>query len=165
MNPAYALAKLTTKSVQIDGTGFGGKRPDNLVIAGALAFKNPKTGKKIAKEVEALARYKYVFDDSCIKPLIDNMVLVFTESNLKPETLENLSRVAILNYKHVQLRFNKESRTHERYELKNAQLAALIGIERQSFTQTHRGLYDDMYHHLVSLDCLLSEHVNATMGD
>lgn len=165
MNAAYALSKLAPKSLSIDGVGFGNKKPDTPDINGALGFKNPRTKKKIAAEVEAMARYKYVFDDSCFIQLVENLVKTFTKTTLKPETLENMCRSAVLNYKHVLLKFNNRTGAQERYELKNAQLAALIGIERQSFTQTHRRLYDDMYDHLVSLDCAVTEHINATMVD
>ncbi|MGJ8680498.1 hypothetical protein [Paraglaciecola sp.] len=166
-NPIKALARLTTKSKQIDGMGFGGTAPDNLEVAGALAFPHPFTKKKLKKEAEALGRFKYCFDDSCQKVLVLTLVNFAKEQGykFKEETINNLCRVSVINYKHSLLKFNKETREHERYELKDSQLSALLNIGRQSFTKKHRELYNKLYDELLQLDLMVQHHLRGTLSE
>ena len=63
-NPIRELARMTTKSKQIDGMPFGGTAPDVNEVAGALAMRHPETQLKLDKHAYYLARLLYADDSS-----------------------------------------------------------------------------------------------------
>jgi hypothetical protein len=163
---AYELAKLTTKSKQIDGMGFGGSGlADNLVVAGAMGMRNPENKKRLSKQAELLVRYAYAFDESCRKPLSDQLFLIFRAKPTKfeDETIIGLCRVTITTYKHTLLSYNIKTKEHTAFRLSDSQLAACIGLNRKNITSSHRRMFDEMFQQLCVWESDASEHLSATL--
>jgi hypothetical protein len=163
---AYELAKLTTKSKQIDGMGFGGSGlADNLVVAGAMGMRNPENKRRLSKQAELLVRYAYAFDESCRKPLSDQLFLMFRAKATKfeDETILGLCRVTITTYKHTLISYNIKTKEHTAFALNDSQLAACIGLNRKNITSSHRRMFDEMFQQLCVWESDASDHLTATL--
>jgi len=165
---AYEMAKLTAKSKQIDGMGFGGGGlADNLVVAGALGMPNPENHQRLSKEAELLVRYAYSFDESCKKPLIDAVYELFRAkpTKLEDKTIEGLSRVSITSYKHTLLSYDSKTKEHTTFTMNDSQFGACIGINRKNVTSAHRQMFEEMFQQLCVWESDANEHLNATLKE
>jgi len=172
---AYEMAKLTTKSKQIDGMGFGGGACDNLVVAGALGMRNAETGKKLSKWAYNLARLKWIGDKSCRHGVVSRLVFMLRQKRTKlaPETLRKLCAEALIDFVVIEYKFDKKGNKmrldeHGQPILKrssNANIASRIGIDRKNYTSTHEMLFDKAFVYLSIWESDAANHLSAALKE
>lgn len=171
---AYQMARLTPKSKQIDGMGFGGTVSDNLDVAGALAFMNPDTGRKLPVYSEFLARYVYCADDSCKGEIIQRLLFILSKekTKVKHRTLEGISNAALYDFTNPSFEHNKQGNAELDNQgqpivklLSRGNIADRSGIARKNFSDVHYSLYNIAFMQLCCLISDVADHVNSTMSD
>lgn len=163
-HPFIELAKLTAKSKQIDGMGFGGTVADNLAVAGALALRNPETGKKISREAYNLARFVFVGDSGHrfkVKAALYERVQRDT-GNLREETVFKLCNAALREFLVPKTRLNKLGE-QEIVAKTNHALANEIGISHKNYTETHDNLYRKALSELYIWSNEVSHHIKLCL--
>ena len=168
-HPIKELAKLTTKSKQIDGMGFGGQAPDNLEIAGILALPHPDTKEKLSKKAYYLARFLYCGDAMC-KVRVKSALL----AALREEDAQGINDVTLLKMVNAAIReYTKPEHKKDRYgglitneqgdpvikPLSARQFADRIGVNRSSVKEIHRETYARLYQEICNLNSEVMAHI------
>jgi hypothetical protein len=162
---AYEMARLTCSSKPIDGVGGGGVSVDNLTVAGALAFRHPKTGDKLSNLAECLARYVYCDDISSKQPVVNTLFLRSKRHRTKiaPATLMRIVRAALEEYKTPQHTRTGIEIAQRVKPVSRANIAREIGIARQSYSDTHHHVYETAFQFLAALGSEADQHIQAAM--
>jgi hypothetical protein len=175
---AYQLAKLTAKSKQIDGMGFGGSgKNDSLDVAAALGMHNPETGNKLQNYASELGMLKFGgMDERSVKAskiiVINRLfkMLRLKRCKVKPVTLKSICGVALNDYIAPNIKFNKSGKmqvdSNGEPIIKSrskANMARNIGIAGSCFTATHQGLLDSAFWYLSGWESDASQHLTDSL--
>jgi hypothetical protein len=162
---AYEMARLTCSSKSIDGVGGGGVQVDNLTVAGALAFRHPKTGDRLSKLAECLARYVYCDDMSSKKPVVNTLFLAARRHRTKiaPDTLMRIVRAALEEYKTPHHTRKGIDIAQSVKPASRASIAKEIRITRQSYSHAHHHVYESAFGFLAALGSEADQHIQAAM--
>jgi hypothetical protein len=177
-NLAYQLAKLTAKSKQIDGMGFGGSgKNDSLDVAAALGMHNPETGYKLANyAIELGLLIGLDMDERSVKAskiiVIKRLfkMLRLKRCKVKPVTLQGICVASLDDYIKPNIKFNKSGKmqvdSNGEPIIKSrskANMASDIGISGSCFTATHQSLLDSAFWYLSGWESDASEHLTETL--
>lgn len=177
-NLVYQLAKLTPKSKQIDGMGFGGSGSnDNLDVAAALAMRNPDTGNKLPSYASELGLLIGLdMDKRSVKSsklIVVNRLfkmLRLKRCKVKPVTLHRICVTSLDDYITPKIKFNKfgKMQVDKKGEPiikihSKASQARSVGLSASSFTATHTDLLDSAFRYLCEWESDASEHLREAM--
>tara|TARA_Y100000766_G_scaffold274123_1_gene275801 strand:+ start:513 stop:1028 length:516 start_codon:yes stop_codon:yes gene_type:complete len=166
-HPIKELAKLTTKSKQIDGMGFGGQAPDNLEVAAMLAMANPDTGKKLHRHAYYLARYLYADDKYSGVHVKSGVLSIMVKSDLKiPEVgLLRLINCAVKEIRSPVMRLNRETGEMEIRPTSKREICRRLGIKNGRLPTNIDEAYSAILQQLFEWNSEALRHISATMDD
>jgi hypothetical protein len=177
-NLVYQLAKLTAKSKQIDGMGFGGSGKNNsLDVAAALGMHNPATGNKLPNyAVELGLLIGLGMDERSVKAskrIVLNRLfkmLRLKRCKVKPATLHSICVASLADYIKPNIKFNKSGKmqvdSNGEPIIKSrskANIARDIGISVSCFTATHESLLDSAFWYLSGWESDASQHLTESL--
>lgn len=165
--PEKELAKLTTKSKQIDGMGFGGEAPDNLEVAAMLAMAHPDTGKKLDRHAYYLARLIYA-DDRYSGVLVKAGTLsVITNAGLElPDiTLAKLINCAINEVKSPAMRLNRDTGEQEVKPVSKVEICRRLKIKGNKLPPKIDQAYSAILQKLYEWNSEALSHLRAAMSE
>lgn len=166
-HPIKELAKLTTKSKQVDGMGFGGQAPDNLEVAAMLAMAHPDTGKKLDRHAYYLARFLYA-DDRYSRVLVKAGVLsMITNAGLElPDiTLAKLINCAINEIKSPAMRLNRDTGEQEVKPVSKVEICRRLKIKGNKLPPKIDEAYSAILEQLFEWNSMALGHLRAAMKE
>lgn len=156
------MARLTARSKQIDGMGFGGVAADNLEVAGALGMANPRTGKKLSNGAYWLARVLYCDDQGDIRSQLNSWVLWNIDGDGKVLESSLLVDVAIEELRKPKTILDKSSGERCVRPYSFAQIARMTGTKK--LTDTQRKKYEEIITLLLQLNADAIAHLRDCLN-
>ena len=166
-NPIRELARMTTKSKQIDGMPFGGTAPDVNEVAGALAMRPPETQLKLDKHAYYLARLLYADDSSArarVKAGLLNVMLK-AELDVSNTCLLRMINCAIIEIKSPIMRLNRNTGEQEIKPTSKVQLCKRLVIKGNKLPVKISEAYNQVLEQLYLWNSEAISHVRATMRE
>lgn len=166
-HPIKELAKLTTKSKQIDGMGFGGQAPDNLEVAAMLAMANPDTGKKLHRHAYYLARLLYADDRYSGVIVKSGLLSVMTNADLDiPDfSLKRLVSCAIYEIQSPAMKLNRKTNQQEVKPLSKVEICRRLKIKGNKLPPKIDEAYSAILQKLFEWNSDALSHLRAAMRD
>lgn len=174
-HPIKELAKLTTKSKQIDGMGFGGEAPDNLEVAGILGMPHPTSKKKLSRHAYYLARFAYCGDRHVapqLKSALLSKLLSVDTGSIREVTLLKLSNAALREFISPEYKTDRYGKTisnndgqPEIVPVSGREFARRLGVDKKSITRNHEDAYKAVYQYICELDSEVCFHIRAHQNE
>lgn len=166
-HPIRELARMTTKSKQIDGMGFGGTAPDVNEVAGALAMRHPETQLKLDTHAYYLARLLYADDSSArvrVKAGLLNVMLK-AELDVTDACLARMINCAVIEIQSPIMRLNRKTGEQEIKPTSKVQLCKRLGIKGNKLPVKISEAYNQVLEQLYYWNSEAISHVRATMRE
>lgn len=166
-HPIRELARMTTKSKQIDGMPFGGTAPDVNEVAGALAMRHPDTQEKLNRHAYYLARLLYADDRSSrVHVKAGVMGVMVTKSiDLPDVTIAKLINCAISEIKSPIMRLNKASGEQEITPLSKREICRRINLKGNKLPIKVEDAYNAILLQLFEWNENALKHIYAAMRE
>lgn len=167
-HPIRELARMATKSKQIDGMGFGGTAPDVNEVAGALAMRHPDTQEKLNRHAYYLARLLYADDKTSRVHVKAGVMCVMLEQeiDIADVTLAKLVNCAIKEIQSPVMRLNRKTGEPELKPTSKSELCRRLGIRGNKLPAKIHEAYGAILDQLYLWDAAAVSHVRAAMrGD
>lgn len=164
-HPIREIGRMTTKSKQIDGMGFGGVAPDNNEVAGALAMPHPDTGEKLNRTAYYLARLLYADDRSSrvhVKAGVMS-VMVAHEIDLPDITIARLINCAVKEIQEPAMRLNRKTGVQEVKPTSKSEICRRLGVKGNKLPRNVESAYGEILDQLFKWDSLAQSHVRAAL--
>jgi len=166
-NPIRELARMTTKSKQIDGMPFGGIAPDANVVAGALAMRNPVTGLKLERPAYYLARLLYADDKSSrvhVKAGV-SAIMIKSSIDIADISLAKLINCAISEIQSPILRLNRKTGQQEIKPVSKREICRRLDINGAKLPTKIEEAYNAILKQLFTWNEMALRHVYYSMRE
>lgn len=166
-HPIRELARMTTKSKQIDGMGFGGTAPDVNEVAGALAMRHPETQLKLDRHAYYLARLLYADDrDSRVHVKVGVMaVMTKSDIDLPGTAIARLINCAIKEIQSPIMRLNRKTGEQEVKPVSKSEICRRLKIKGNKLPTKVEEAYNAILQQLFTWNDMALRHVNAAMRE
>lgn len=166
-HPIREISKMTTKSKQIDGMGFGGMAPDVNEVAGALAMAHPDTGNKLNRHAYYLARLLYADDRSSRVHVKAGVLAVMVEKeiDLPDASVVKLINCAIKEIQSPIMRLNRKTGEQELKPTSKSEICRRLGIKGNKLPVKIEDAYNAILQQLFDWNSEALSHVNAAMRE
>lgn len=166
-NPIRELARMTTKSKQIDGMPFGGVAPDVNEVAGALAMRHPDTGYKLDRHAYYLARLLYADDASSRVHVKAGVMGIMTKAGLDitDVAVAKLINCAIQEIQKPIMRLNRKTGEQEVKPTSKSEICRRLNIKGNKLPAKIEEAYNAILDQLFTWNDLALRHVNAAMRE
>lgn len=166
-HPIREISRMTTKSKQIDGMGFGGVAPDVNEVAGALGMRNPNTGNKLNRHAYYLARLIYADDRSSRVQVKAGIMAVMSkcEIDLPDITVAKLINSAVREIQSPNMRFNRSTGEQEIKPVSKSEICRRLEIKGNKLPAKIEDAYNAILQQLFEWNDLALSHVNAAMRE
>lgn len=166
-HPIRELARMTTKSKQIDGMPFGGTAPDVNEVAGALAMRHPETQEKLNRHAYYLARLLYADDRSARVHVKAGVMAVMVEKGVDvPDiALARLINCAIKEIQSPVMRLNRETREQEVKPVSKSEICRRLDIKGNKLPRKIEEAYGLVSQQLHDWNSDALRHVRAAMRE
>jgi hypothetical protein len=166
-HPIRDIGRMTTKSKQIDGMGFGGTAPDVNEVAGALAMCHPDTGEKLNRCAYYLARLLYADDRSSrvhVKAGVMCMMLE-KEVDLPDVTVAKLVNCALKEIQSPIMRLNRKTGVQELKPTSKSEICRRLDIKGNKLPDKISIAYNQTLEQLYLWNAAAISHVRAAMRE
>ena len=166
-NPIREIGRMTTKSKQIDGMGFGGNAPDVNEVAGALGMRHPITGKKLERAPYYLARLLYADDSSSRVHVKASLLNVMSTAGLDVTdiTLNRLINCAIKELQTPVMRLNRKTGLQEQKPCSKSEICRRLCIKGNKLPVKISEAYNKTLQVLFAWNSDALRHVSAALED
>lgn len=166
-HPIREISRMTTKSKQIDGMGFGGQAPDVNEVAGALGMRHPDTGEKLDRHAYYLARLLYADDKSSRVHVKAGVMNVMVESNidLADVVIAKLINCAIKEIQSPIMRLNRKTGEQEVKPVSKSEICRRLEIKGNKLPTKVEDAYNAILQQLFTWNDIALRHVNAAMRE
>jgi hypothetical protein len=166
-NPIREIGRMTTKSKQIDGMGFGGNAPDVNEVAGALGMKHPDTGKKLIRPAYYLARLLYADDPSSRVHVKASLLNVMSNAsiNITDITLNRLINCAIKEMQTPIMRLNRKTGVQELKPWSKSEICRRLDIKGNKLPAPISEAYNKIMAVVLTWNSDALSHVAAALRE
>lgn len=164
-HPIRELSKMTTKSKQIDGMGFGGIAPDVNEVAGALGMRHPETKEKLDRHAYYLARLLYADDKSSRVHVKAGVMAIMQGTDLPNIDIIKLINCAIKEIQSPIMRLNRKTGEQEIKPVSKSEICRRLGIKGNKLPTKVENAYNAIIQQLFTWNDMALRHVNAAMKE